>query len=261
MMFGMSGSWVAALLSLLLMSCGGGGGTSAGSSHDLSVNIVGTGTVSSSVPGIDCPGDCSGAYAEGSVVTLTATPGAGAQFVGWNGGGCNGTAPCPVTLSGATTVTATFSQSTVTLSVTKVGLGTVSSLPAGIDCGSDCGEAYASGTTVTLTALPDAGQQFTGWSGGACSGSGTCQVSMTANRGVTANFAAAPAGTFALSLAVSGAGSVSSNTGGINCPTACAATIAQGTSVTLTATPQAAATFLGWSGGGVQRHGRDVWSR
>jgi hypothetical protein len=63
----------------------------------------------------------------------------------------------------------------------------VTSSPAGISCGSDCSESYTSGTSVTLTAAAAGGSTFAGWSG-ACSGTGTCVLSMTAARSVTATF-------------------------------------------------------------------------
>jgi uncharacterized repeat protein (TIGR01451 family) len=67
------------------------------------------------------------------------------------------------------------------------GTGSVSSDPAGIDCGSDCTETYAEGTVVTLTAVAAEGSTFAGWSG-ACEGSTSCQVTMDADRSVTATF-------------------------------------------------------------------------
>lgn len=77
-----------------------------------------------------------------------------------------------------------------TLTITKAGngSGTVTSSPTGISCGSTCSKSYAHGTSVTLTATPSTGSNFTGWSGSGCSGTGTCTVSMTENRSVTANF-------------------------------------------------------------------------
>ncbi|MBA7635960.1 hypothetical protein ES703_43571 [subsurface metagenome] len=78
---------------------------------------------------------------------------------------------------------------TYTLTVVKDGTGSGevnSSLP-GISCGDDCTEVYDYNTVVTLTALPESGSEFSGWSG-ECSGTGTCQVTMTKNTTVTATF-------------------------------------------------------------------------
>src|SRR6185503_15962589 len=90
---------------------------------------------------------------------------------------------CVVTVSSATTVTATFNLQANTLTVQRVGTGSgsVASAPAGITCGADCTENYAPGTNVTLTATATAGSVFAGWSGGGCSGTGTCVVSLTAS--------------------------------------------------------------------------------
>jgi hypothetical protein len=71
----------------------------------------GTGTVTSSPPGINCGADCSEAYAFGTPVTLTAQAGSGSRFDGW-GGACSGSSPtCSVTMSSDRSVTATFSPS------------------------------------------------------------------------------------------------------------------------------------------------------
>ena len=82
---------------------------------------------------------------------------------------------------------ATVAQ-TASVAVLKVGAGsgTVTSSPAGIVCGASCSASYASGTVVTLTAAPAAGSTFTGWSG-ACTGAGSCTVTMSAAV-VTASF-------------------------------------------------------------------------
>ena len=76
------------------------------------------------------------------------------------------------------------------LSVSKTGAGTgvVTSSPSGIDCGATCSASFTSGTLVTLNAIPTGSGVFTGW-GGACSGTGTCSVAMSAAQSVTATFA------------------------------------------------------------------------
>jgi Divergent InlB B-repeat domain/PASTA domain/Domain of unknown function DUF11 len=80
-----------------------------------------------------------------------------------------------------------------TLTVTRAGTGSgaVTSSPAGISCGAVCSIQFSHGATVTLSAAAASGSTFTGWSG-ACSGTGSCTVSMTADRSVTASFARVP---------------------------------------------------------------------
>lgn len=67
------------------------------------------------------------------------------------------------------------------------GTGVVTSIPAGIDCGSDCFERYPVNTVVTLTATQATGSLFAGW-GGACTGAESCALTMDAARSVTATF-------------------------------------------------------------------------
>jgi phospholipase C len=67
------------------------------------------------------------------------------------------------------------------------GGGTVTSSPAGINCGQTCSASFQSGTAVTLTAAAESGSVFGGWSGG-CTGTGTCSVTLSANASVTATF-------------------------------------------------------------------------
>jgi len=77
---------------------------------------------------------------------------------------------------------------TLTVNIAGAGTGAVTSNPAGIDCGADCTEGYEEGTVVTLTAIPDTGSIFIGWSGGGCSGIDECVVTMNADITVTATF-------------------------------------------------------------------------
>ncbi|HSH05610.1 MAG TPA: Ig-like domain-containing protein [Anaerolineae bacterium] len=71
--------------------------------------------------------------------------------------------------------------------VTGNGAGSISSEPAGIDCGVSCAAQFGLGVPVTLTAVADSGSIFMGWSGD-CSGLGACVIGMEATRNVTATF-------------------------------------------------------------------------
>ncbi len=66
------------------------------------------------------------------------------------------------------------------------GAGSVTSDPAGIDCGQTCEMDLA--TEVTLTATSAAGSRFVGWSG-SCGGTETCTISADESTAVTATFA------------------------------------------------------------------------
>src|SRR5207247_6685833 len=179
---------------------------------------TGSGTVTSAPAGINCGATCSASFASGTVVTLTATPAAGSTFSGWSGAGCSGTGACVLTLSAATTVTATFSLPSFALTVSKggTGSGTVTSAPIGINCGATCSASFPSGTGVTLTATTVAGSTFTGWTGGGCSGTGACTVTLSAATTVTATFSL-PSFALTVSKAGTGSGTVTSSPAGINC--------------------------------------------
>ncbi|MCA0174979.1 MAG: hypothetical protein LCH73_01620 [Proteobacteria bacterium] len=135
-----------------------------------------------------------------------------------------------------------------TLSVTKSSGGSVSSTPAGIiSCGTSCTAELVAATTVQLTATPETGYQFAGW-GGACTGTTSCTVTMDQDRTVSASFTPVAGNTLALSVTVTGNGSVQSEPAGIDCGTTCTANYPTHTSVTLTATPAAGQSLQGWSG-------------
>lgn len=83
--------------------------------------------------------------------------------------------------------TGIIQQYALTISKTGTGNGTVTSSPSGITCGADCTQNYDDGTVVVLSAAPDTNSSFTGWSG-ACTGTDTCHVTMSAIKNVTAAF-------------------------------------------------------------------------
>jgi subtilase family serine protease len=163
----------------------------------LSVSGLGSGRVTSSPSGMNCPSTCSDGYAADTSVTLTATPASGWIFSGWSLGiatggfstPCSGagTGPCTVTMNTATSVAAIFTQITYPLAVSVFGNGTVTSLPSGINCSATCGANFGSGTPATLTATPGQGAVFNGW-GGVCSGTGNCKVTINGAANVSAAF-------------------------------------------------------------------------
>jgi mannan endo-1,4-beta-mannosidase len=226
-----------------------------GTSYGLTVAKAGTGTgtVTSSTGGINCGTTCTASYASGTSVTLTATAASGSGFGGWSGA-CTGTSStCVVSMTAARTVTATFSvvSTSYSLTVSKngTGSGTITSNMGAINCGSTCSATYASGTTVTLTATVASGSTFVSWSGCSSTSGATCTVSMTQARTVTATFnSTGTSYTLNVTKAGTGSGTVTSNTGGINCGSTCSATYASGTTVTLTATAASGSTFASWSG-------------
>jgi hypothetical protein len=97
------------------------------------------------------------------------------------------------TTTAALTVNALNPPINYTLSVGVSGNGTVSSSPSGIGCPSICTVNYASGTPVMLTATPAGGATFNGW-GGACSGNGSCLLTMNSIESVTAMFSSSGGG-------------------------------------------------------------------
>lgn len=139
------------------------------------------------------------------------------------------------------------------LTVNTVGTGTgiVTSSPSGIDCGADCSEIYGDNASIILTATPDSESSFIGWSGGGCSGIGTCTVTMDEAKTITANFDAISDDQHPLIVNVAGPGigSVVSLPSGIFCGSDCLEIYDDNTSVTLIAREEpTSSAFAGWSG-------------
>ena len=157
-------------LAQLAPSTGGGGQT-----FTLTTNVSGSGSVTRN------PNAAS--YASGTVVTLTATPGAGFQFAGWSGDLTGSANPTTITMSANRTVTATFTPVTggpFTLNVSVSGSGTVTRSPNQAT--------YPNGTVVTLTATAAAGFQFAGWSGDLSGTANPSTITMNSNKNVVASF-------------------------------------------------------------------------
>jgi hypothetical protein len=220
----------------------------------------GTGTVTSSPAGISCPGACFHGFTAGSALRLTATPqSSGYVFTRWTGGPClNSTnSVCEFTVTTSTTASAEFmTVQYVNMLFDGNGSGRVTSVPAGVDCTSNCFGGFAYGTTITLTAAASAGSSFDGWGlppqvAGDCTGSlPNCTILMDMARMARPRFTLLPPPTYRLDIFLAGnaQGTVTGNPGGINCPGVCAGNYAAGTMVNLQAAALPGSTFTNWSG-------------
>ncbi|WP_200154164.1 InlB B-repeat-containing protein, partial [Chromatium okenii] len=203
----------------------------------LTVNKIGTGTgtVTSNGDFINCGAICSYPFFDTTRVTLTAMPNTGSTFTGWSGGGCSGTGTCTVTMSDAKNITANFTITQRTLSISKVGNGRVFTDDIAIDCGATCSNTFNYGTIVTLKTSSDAGYVFTSWN--VCTGSGNCVVAMDANKNVTATFTLNTYSITATANPVAG--------GTINCTPN---PVTHGSTSNCTATPNAGYVFTNFTG-------------
>lgn len=275
---------VAAICGLILAGCAGGADKNSNSqeptnnaisANEFKVTLIGGGTGavawSSQTDGGGVFGNCAGgtcfqSVPQGTVLTLTATPATGTQFLGWLGA-CTGTGACSVTMDNNKFVGAAFSSSgnpPVIVSVT--GFGNVTSSAGGLSCGTAGSVCTVEAVQpVTLTAVPDSAQTFLGWAG-ACASAGTATTCTLASGTGPAMVTALFSGEMLrmdVALTGAGVGNVVSSPAGISCgggilladggPNAaagatCGAPFTPGTVVTLTASPKTGNVFTGWSG-------------
>jgi hypothetical protein len=190
-------------------------------------------TIEKTVGGTVTPNPTGGSYADGTLVTLTATPATGYTFGEWNGDCAVQANPCALTMDGSKSVSATFNPNTYTLTIINnpsEGGGTTS--PAvGV-------YTYPYGTVVNVFANPETGYKFGSWAG-SCSGTANCSLSMTANRIVTANFVPV---NYNLTIAADPA------VGGTTTPAVGTYPYLEGSVVDIIATPIDGYEFAEWSG-------------
>ncbi|NJK95799.1 MAG: carbohydrate-binding protein [Bacteroidales bacterium] len=150
-------------------------GTASSSSYTLSITTPVHGTISANPSGPS--------YVSGTTVSLSATPEPGYQFAGWTEALTGTTNPVNLVMNGDKTVGATFTAlPSYTLTINTPANGTITASPAG--------PTYVSGTTVSLTASPSPGFQFTGWTGAATGTQSQVNIQMNGNKTVGATFVA-----------------------------------------------------------------------
>ncbi len=125
---------------------------------------------------------------------------------------------------------------TLTVNVNPTNGGTVALNPP------PSGSGYLAGTQVAVTATPNAGYVFTGWSGDASGANATITLTMDGNKTITAQFTPVASN---VTLTVT-ANPVNAGTIVLNPP---GGSYAPGTTVAVTATPGQGYVFNGWTGG------------
>jgi hypothetical protein len=146
----------------------------------LSTTVAGNGHVELSPSG--------GKYPYGTVIRLTGVPDVGNYFGFWGNAATGNTNPLYFTISTPTqTVSSVFGavpagQTALTVQIN--GSGRVNVSPRA--------NVYLLNTSVTLSAVPDAGQTFVDWSGDAGGTANPLNISMTGDEVIVANFSDSP---------------------------------------------------------------------
>ncbi len=171
----------------------------------------GTGTITSTPPGIACGSVCSNSFPLGGTVVLTAEADTGSTFTSWSGCDSVNGNECTVGITAEKTVVAAFASVSLPdyrLTITKAGTGRgtliiTDNVLSPLICGEDCtGFVLATGTVVIDPTIPiiitpaapapGTGSTFTSWSGCDSVNGNQCVVTLTADKSVIATFTAEP---------------------------------------------------------------------
>lgn len=170
-------------------------------------------------------------YFNGDNVTLTASPNSGWLFDKWTGSVTSSSNPLNLVMTGNQSVTANFIENiTYSISVSTSGNGSVTKSPSQFS--------YLQGSTVTLTASPNNGWAFSGWSGDLSGTQNPLDITADSNKNIVANFVEITSHTLTLNTTGNGSINVTPNK----------AVYAFGEWVTLTAVPGSGFMFDEWSG-------------
>jgi hypothetical protein len=219
-----------------------------------SANVVvvkdgnGTGTVAATWAGggsLSCGATCSAVVPKNTVLTIQATPDMGSTV---SIAGCTGAGPCMVTTGDAETdLKATFTLSTVMLTVARTGNGTITGT-GGVSCTNpSCAVPVNYGDSITLTAAPGTDSDFASWTGCTTTSGTMCVVSgVKAAATVTATFTLKK---IQVTIQTGGNGTIASADGTVSCAMpSCTVTVSSGSSLSLVATAGSDSDFKSWAG-------------
>jgi NOL1/NOP2/fmu family ribosome biogenesis protein len=180
----------------------------------------------------------SGLYNEGTEIELKATPIEEYIFKNWTGDASGNVNPLTITMLEDKNITAVFEKVNYSLTIEIVGEGTVNQE---IVLAKSSSKDYESGTTVQLTAVPDAEWRFVEWSGDYTGTENPIQLTMDQAMTLTAKFEKV---SYALTIEIEGNGTVNQEIIQAKSTT----DYESGTKVQLTAVPDTDWMFVGWSG-------------
>ncbi|MCA9679681.1 MAG: choice-of-anchor D domain-containing protein [Myxococcales bacterium] len=222
--------------------------------YRLTVAVTGGGVVTSNPAGITCGTgntDCTEDYTASQSVALTATPDPGYEVFSWSIAGCTaGMHMCSVDMTQARNVSVVFKRQ-YTLTVSTMGSGTGLVTGGSISCPGTCTQTVFADTTINLAETPTAAGSgyrhvFTQW-GGACNGTGACQVTLDADKNVSATFTKQ----YQLTATATGSGTGSLSDGaGFTCArgNACSQYYDSGMNVSLATSGLVSTSFDGFTG-------------
>jgi hypothetical protein len=218
----------------------------------ITTSVSGKGTVISAPDGINCGNSCSQSFLLTDTVRLTAQSESGSVFAGWDGACAGQGQVCELHPEDGQikSAAARFELARpVKVNNTGKGKGSISSSPAGINCGENCSGDFPSSQTIRLSAQAETGYVFMGWQG-VCAGQGAlCRLEPGDNPNSGESWARfEPTARLKVNLKGNGKGSVSSDPGGINCGMTCQSEFSSTDSFFITAIPEEGSTFMNWEG-------------
>lgn len=213
-------------------------------------------------------GDCTIKVPLNTPISLTVTPNPGYSFSGVRESGsgttvCGGGATCSIgqfTSSTTRTFNVSYIAESRILTVAKRdtnsdgATGTISSSPAGINCGATCSGSFGINSDVVLTAVASSGSVFNIWENCPSANANVCTVRMTEAKNVTAVFEKAKINvTVNFSNSSPADSAVDVKVGGVLVktlvPSDNQATVNYGSNITLEPKTGTNISFLGWSAG------------
>jgi hypothetical protein len=166
-------------------------------------------------------------YCAGSEAVIEAIPDEGFGFSHWSGDASGTDNPIKITMDSDKSITANFIRQ-YTLTITSEPGGTTDPTPGTYT--------FDAGTEVAITAIPENGYRFGGWSGDVSSTDNPITIAMNSDISIKANFIRQ----YTLTL--------TSGAGGTTDPTPATYTFDAGAKVTISAIPENGYRFGGWSG-------------